>query len=167
VGLGAVAAAARAGASVIAIDLDDRKLELAKQAGAHYRVHSGKESLHDRLLELTGGHGPDVVIEAVGTPGTFRTAVEEVAATGRVVYIGWAKEPVTYETKLFILKELDIMGSRNSLTEFPDVIDMLQRRQFPVESTISRTVGLQEAGDALQAWSEAPQAYSKILVEMA
>ena len=90
-----------------------------------------------------------------------------MAATGRVVYIGWAKEAVTYETKLFILKELDIMGSRNSLTEFPDVIDMLQRRQFPVESTISRTVRLAEAGDALRAWSEAPQAYSKILVEMA
>jgi len=107
------------------------------------------------------------VIEAVGTPGTFLTAVEEVAATGRVVYIGWAKEPVTYETKLFILKELDILGSRNSLTEFPDVIDMLQHRQFPVESTISRTVRLEEAGNALRAWSEAPQAYSKILVEMA
>ena len=167
VGLGAIAAAARAGASVIAIDLDDRKLELAKQAGAHYPVHSGNEPLHEQLLDLTNGHGPDVVIEAVGTPDTFRTAVEEVAATGRVVYIGWAKEAVTYETKLFILKELDIMGSRNSLTEFPDVIDMLQRRQFPVESTISRTVRLAEAGDALRAWSEAPQAYNKILVEMA
>ncbi len=59
------------------------------------------------------------------------------------------------------------MGSRNSLSEFPDVIDMLQRRQFPVESTISRTVGLEGAGDALRAWSESPQAYSKILVEMA
>ena len=70
--------------------------------------------------------------------------MEEVAATGRVVYIGWAKEAVTYETKLFILKELDIISTRNSLTEFPDVIDMLQRRQFPVEATISRTVRLEE-----------------------
>jgi threonine dehydrogenase-like Zn-dependent dehydrogenase len=167
VGLGAIAAAARAGGNVIAIDLDDHKLGLAKQAGAHHAVHSGKQNLHEALQQITGGHGPDVVIEAVGTGDTFRAAVEEVAYTGRVVYIGWAKEPVTYETKLFILKELDIMGSRNSLTEFPDVIEVLQKRQFPVEATISLTVPLSGASDALESWSNSPQSYSKILVEMA
>ncbi|MGA8599155.1 MAG: zinc-binding alcohol dehydrogenase family protein [Bryobacteraceae bacterium] len=167
VGLGAIASAARSGAKVIAIDLDDRKLELAKQAGAAHSVHSGKEDLHESLQSLTGGHGPDVIIEAVGTPGTFRAAVDEVAYTGRVVYIGWAKEPITYETKLFILKELDILGSRNSLDEFPQVIEMLQRREFPVEATVSATVPLSKAGEALKAWSDAPQAFSKILVEMA
>jgi threonine dehydrogenase-like Zn-dependent dehydrogenase len=167
VGLGAIAGSARAGATVIAIDLDDRKLELARKAGAQYSIHSGKQDLHDALQEITGGHGPDVVIEAVGSPATFRAAVEEVAYTGRVAYIGWAKEPITYETKLFILKELDILGSRNSLTEFPQVIEMLQQRRFPVEATISATVPLNKAGEALKAWSDAPQAYSKILVEMA
>lgn len=166
VGLGAISAASRAKARVIAIDLDDRKLQLAQQAGAAHTVHSGKRDLHESLQELTGGHGPDVVIEAVGTPETFRSAVEEVAYTGRVVYIGWAKEPITYETKLFILKELDILGSRNSLDEFPQVIQMLQKGEFPVEATVSATVPLAKAGQALKAWSEAPQAYSKILVEM-
>jgi threonine dehydrogenase-like Zn-dependent dehydrogenase len=167
VGLGAIAASARAGANVIAIDLDDHKLDLARQAGARHTVHSGRQPLHDALLELTSGHGPDVVIEAVGSSETFRAAVEEVAYTGRVVYIGWAKEPITYETKLFILKELDILGSRNSLNEFPQVIEVLQKREFPVEATISATVGLGDAGKTLKAWSDAPQAFSKILVEMA
>ena len=68
--------------------------------------------MHQRLLELTNGLGPDVIIEAIGLPQTFRAAVEEVAFTGRVVYIGYAKEPVAYETRLFVQKELDIMGSR-------------------------------------------------------
>ena len=54
-------------------------------------INSAREPLSQRLLELTDGRGPDVVIEAVGTPGTFRAAVEEVAFTGRVVYIGYAK----------------------------------------------------------------------------
>jgi threonine dehydrogenase-like Zn-dependent dehydrogenase len=166
VGLGAIAGASKLGAQVIAVDLDDRKLELAATAGAAYTVHSGKRNLHEALQDYTAGRGPDVVIEAVGTPDTFRAAVEEVAYTGRVVYLGWAKEPITYETKLFILKELDILGSRNSLTEFPQVIEMLQAKQFPVEATISATVSLDKAGQALKAWSEAPQAYSKILVEM-
>ena len=66
---------------------------------------------------MTEGRGPDVVIEAIGTPATFRSAVEEVAFTGRVVYIGYAKEPVSYETRLFVQKELDVLGSRNALPE--------------------------------------------------
>ena len=70
--------------------------------------------VHARLMELTNGRGPDVVIEAIGLPATYRAAVEEVAYTGRVVYIGWAKEEVAYETRPFVHKELDILGSRNA-----------------------------------------------------
>jgi threonine dehydrogenase-like Zn-dependent dehydrogenase len=166
VGLGVIACAVSRGATVIAIDLDDAKLKLAQQVGAHHAIQSAKQSVHDVLLELTDGHGPDVVVEAVGVPDTYRMAVEEVAHTGRVVYIGWAKEPVSYETKLFVHKELDILGSRNSLTEFPEVIQMLERKQFPVESTISATVPLAGAGNALDRWNAAPQSFTKILVEM-
>jgi threonine dehydrogenase-like Zn-dependent dehydrogenase len=167
VGLGAIACAASLKATVIAIDLDDAKLALARQVGAQHKIDSSKEAVHESLLSMTGGHGPDVIVEAVGVPDTYRMAVEEVAHTGRVVYIGWAKEPVSYETKFFVHKELDILGSRNSLTEFPMVIEMLQRKQFPVEATISATVPLVEAGDALTRWNAAPQAFTKILVEMA
>lgn len=166
VGLGALAAGVTRGATVIAIDLDDSKLELARLAGAQHTINSRSEPLHDRLLELTGGFGPDVVIEAVGTAFTYVLAVEEVAHTGRVVYIGWGKEPVSFETKLFVHKELDILGSRNYLREFPAVIDLLERKRFPVEATISKTVALSEAGEALREWSEAPQLFTKILVEV-
>jgi threonine dehydrogenase-like Zn-dependent dehydrogenase len=93
-------------------------------------------------------------------------AVEEVAQTGRVVYLGWAKEPVTYETRHFVHKELDILGSRNSLNEFPAVIAMLEQHRFPAEATISARVPLEGAGEALRMWSDAPQSYSKILVDM-
>jgi len=166
VGLGVIACAVARGATVIAIDLDDAKLELAQQVGARLTIHSANQPVHETLLEMTGGLGPDVVVEAVGIPDTYRLAVEEVAHTGRVVYIGWAKEPVSYETKLFVHKELDILGSRNSLTEFPDVIEMLEQKRFPVESTISATVPLADAGDALIRWNAAPQSFTKILVEM-
>lgn len=114
VGLGAVAASSSRGARTICIDVDDEKLELARSAGGTDTINSSRESLHHRLLELTEGHGPDVVIEAVGTAATFRAAVEEVSFTGRVVYIGYPKEPVSYETKLFVQKELDVLGSRNA-----------------------------------------------------
>jgi len=166
VGLGAIAGASARSATVIAIDLDDEKLALAKNVGAHHTINSRTGSVHEELQAITGGLGPDVMIEAVGVPNTYCMAVEEVAHTGRVVYIGWAIEPVCYQSKLFVHKELDILGSRNSLTEFPAVIEMLSERAFPVEATISRTVPFSEAGGALRHWSESPQSFTKILVEM-
>jgi threonine dehydrogenase-like Zn-dependent dehydrogenase len=166
VGLGAIAAAASRGARVIAIDLDDAKLELARKAGATERVNSRSAPVKERVDTLTDGYGPVVVIEAVGTPDTYRLAVDLVAHTGRVVYIGWAKEQVSFETKLFVHKELDLLGSRNYLNEFDPVIQILLAKKFPVEETISRTVPLAEAGRALEAWCDSPQAFTKILVDL-
>ncbi len=167
VGLGAVAAASSRGARTICIDLDDGKLELARLAGSAHSINTSREPLHDRLQEMTGGRGPDVVIEAVGTPATFRAAVEHVAFTGRVVYIGYAKEPVSYETKLFVQKELDILGSRNALPEdFREVIQLLESGKFPVDQAVSLVVPLEEAGNALRLWSESPSKFKKILVSL-
>jgi threonine dehydrogenase-like Zn-dependent dehydrogenase len=165
VGLGAVSAAAFRGANVIAIDLDDRKLAIAAGAGAHHLVHSSRENVHARLQEITHGHGPDVVIEAIGRPETFRAAVEEVAFTGRVVYIGYAKDHVSYETRLFVQKELDILGSRNALPQdFKEVIRMFEQKRFPTTEAISAMVPLADAPAILRAWSEDPAAYTKIMI---
>lgn len=167
VGLGAVTASSSSGARTICIDVDDKKLQLAQAAGAAHTINSLREPLHERLLELTDGRGPDVVIEAVGTPTTFRAAVEEVAFTGRVVYIGYAKEPVSYETRLFVQKELDVLGSRNAQPEdFRAVIRLLESRKFPVEQAVSLIVPLEEAPHALRSWSEDPSRYQKILVSL-
>jgi threonine dehydrogenase-like Zn-dependent dehydrogenase len=167
VGLGAISGAARRGATVIGIDIDDAKLFLAQAAGAHFTIHSQRDQLNERLQELTAGRGPDVVIEAIGTAATFRAAVEEVAFTGRVVYIGYAKEPVSYETRLFVQKELDIMGSRNAgPDDFRAVIEMVQQGGFPVDQAISKIVPLAEAAAALEAGSAFPTKFSKILVRV-
>jgi threonine dehydrogenase-like Zn-dependent dehydrogenase len=107
------------------------------------------------------------VIEAVGRPATFRAAVEEVAFTGRVVYIGYAKEPVSYETRLFVQKELDILGSRNAQPEdFHAVVHLLESAQFPVDQAISLVVPLKKAARALRSWSENPSHFKKILVSV-
>lgn len=167
VGLGAIAASHYAGARTVAIDVDDRKLEIARKAGAGTVIHSANESVHNRLREITDGLGPDVIIEAIGRPETFRLAVEEVAFTGRVVYIGYAKEPVSYETRLFVQKELDILGSRNAVPEdFRRVISMLEAGGFPVDDAVSAIVPLEEAPRALQQWSEQPSRFSKIMVNV-
>ncbi|MDE6170184.1 MAG: alcohol dehydrogenase catalytic domain-containing protein, partial [Duncaniella sp.] len=88
IGLGAIVRAALRGATVIAIDLDDEKLALARELGATYSINSATSNLADELSRLTDGHGPDVVIEAVGSPFTYVAAVDNVAFCGRVVCIG-------------------------------------------------------------------------------
>lgn len=167
VGLGVVAAASARHARTICIDVDDEKLELARMAGGQLTINSAREPLHDRLLEMTAGRGPDVAIEAIGTAATFRAAVDEVAFTGRVVYIGYAKEPVSYETRLFVQKELDVLGSRNAQPEdFEAVIELLETHLFPVDQAVSLIVPFQDAVDALRSWSDNPSRFRKIMVSM-
>jgi threonine dehydrogenase-like Zn-dependent dehydrogenase len=168
IGLGAIASAAFRGAITIAIDMDDRKLEIARKAGAAHLINTATQDLHTRLAEITSGLGPDVAIEAIGLPLTFRAAVEEVAFTGRVVYIGYTKEPVSYETRLFVQKELDILGSRNALPEdFRAVIRMLESGKFPVEDAVSAIVPPEEAAHMLADWSAKPGKFTKIMVQFA
>lgn len=165
IGLGAISGAAERGARVIAVDLDEAKLALAAEAGATVVLNSRGESLHERLMELTGGEGPEVMIEAVGLPATFRAAVEEVCFAGRVVYIGYAKAPVEYETKLFVQKELDVLGSRNAeRADFEAVIRMLQAGRFPVDKAITRSVSIDEAPQTMRDWDASPLQFTKIQI---
>ena len=166
VGLGAVVRSALRGATVIAADIDDSKLALARQLGASHVVNTLTEDVHARLQEITSGTGPDVVIEAVGNPYTYRMAVDEVAFTGRVVCIGYANSEVSFQTKYFVQKELDIRGSRNALPEdFRAVIRYMQNGECPVERLVSMIVKPEEAESAMVRWSESPGSIFRILVD--
>jgi 2-desacetyl-2-hydroxyethyl bacteriochlorophyllide A dehydrogenase len=168
IGLGVLAAAAEQGASVIAIDVGERKLALARKVGARHTINSALTDLHEELRALSDGQGPHVIIEAVGIPQTFRAAVDEACFGGRVVYIGYAKKPVEYDTRFIVQRELDIMGSRNALADdFRAVIAFLERGTFPVDEVVTHVVPLEKAGEVLAAWSEHPAEFTKIHVEIA
>ncbi|WOO40258.1 zinc-binding alcohol dehydrogenase family protein [Rubellicoccus peritrichatus] len=167
IGLGVIAGAAERGARVVAVDIDAAKLDLALKAGAKEVINSAEQSLADEVTRLTNDDGVDVVIEAIGLPQTFQAAVELVCFAGRVVYVGYAKAPVEYETKLFVQKELDVLGSRNATPkDFQAVITMLENGRFPVDLALTKTVSLDEAGEAMQAWSDNPSVVTKIQVEL-
>ena len=166
IGMGAIVRASLRGATVIAVDLDDEKLELARKVGATYVINSKTENVHERMLQLTDGLGADVVIEAVGSPVTYVMAVDEVGFTGRVVCIGYAKSPVEFQTKLFVQKELDIRGSRNALpADFRAVINYLQTGVCPIDKLISRIAEPEEAAAAMADWAAAPGKVFRILVK--
>lgn len=166
IGVGAIVRASLRGATVIAVDLDDEKLALAKTLGATYTINSKTEDLHARLQAITSGEGPDVVIEAVGSPATYVTAVNEVAFTGRVVCIGYAKTEISFQTKLFVQKELDIRGSRNALPEdFRAVIRYMRQGSCPVDQLISRIAEPEEAFQAMKGWAANPAKVFRVLVK--
>ena len=157
VGMGAVVRAVA--------DIDDEKLTLAKQMGASYVVNTQTDDVHARLLEMTSGFGPDVVIEAVGSTPTYQMAVNEVAFTGRVVCIGYAKTEVSFQTKYFVQKELDIRGSRNAQpSDFRAVIHYLERGTCPVDRLISNEVIPEGALNAMEQWAANPGKVFRILV---
>ena len=165
VGLGAVIRSARRGATVIAADIDDGKLALAKELGAAHVINTCTEDVHARLDEITCGFFPDVIIEAVGSPATYRMAVDEASFTGRVICIGYAKSEVSFQTKHFVQKELDIRGSRNALpSDFRAVIRYLQENTCPVDKLVSKTTTPDDAEQAIREWSEAPGKVFRILV---
>lgn len=167
IGVGVIAAAAGKGATVIAIDVADEKLALAKRVGAAHTINSSHQDLHPALQELTDRQGPQVMIEAVGLPATFRSAIEETAFAGRVVYIGYSKKPVEYDTRHFVQRELDVLGSRNALPEdFRAVIQYLESGRLPIDEVITKTVSLDDAGNALAEWDANPGAFCKIQVEL-
>lgn len=168
IGLGCIAGAAAQGATIIAADLDDTKLEIARAVGATHLLNANNRPLLDQVLPLTNNLGADVVIEAVGSPVTFTSAIDIVTFTGRVVYIGYSKTHVTYDTALFVKKELDIRGSRNATHEnFQDVITAIRSGKVPTQKIITQTVPLEEAPEALDTWDKNGGHITKIHVELA
>ena len=131
-----------------------------------HTINSMTENVHECLTKITEGLGPDVVIEAVGSPATYVMAVNEVGFTGRVVCIGYAKSEVSFQTKYFVQKELDIRGSRNALpTDFRAVIRYMEQGTCPKNELISKVVKPEAAIQAMKEWAAAPGKVFRILVE--
>jgi 2-desacetyl-2-hydroxyethyl bacteriochlorophyllide A dehydrogenase len=167
IGSGSIISAALRKARVIAVDIDDKKLTLARELGAQFTINSLKDNVHEVLEKITNGHGPSVVIEAAGNPETYLLAINEVAFTGSVVYIGYVKDEVAFQTKFFVQKEINIMGSRNAASkDFEAVIQYLETGKCPVNKLISRVVSMKETAETIRFWSEHPGEIVKILVKL-
>ncbi|MBA8839075.1 zinc-binding alcohol dehydrogenase family protein [Ochrobactrum sp. RH2CCR150] len=166
IGMGVLIGAVARGAKVIAIDPSAEKRELALQFGATHVLESGDDVVQ-KVMELTGDDGVDVAFEAVGLPITFTQAVDLACFAGRVVYVGYSKSPVTYQTQFFNLKELDIMGSRNAtLTDFEAVVAHLEKLGADADKLISKVFPFEEAEQALPYW-DGDRNVLKIVIERA
>ncbi|MFE0641420.1 S-(hydroxymethyl)mycothiol dehydrogenase [Streptomyces sp. NPDC058877] len=157
VGDAAVVGSRLAGAAkIIAVDIDDRKLDKAREMGATHTVNSRSSDPVEAVRELTGGFGADVVIEAVGLPETYRQAFYARDLAGTVVLVG-VPSP---ETKLE-LPLLDVFGRGGSLKsswygdclpsrDFPMLVDLHQQGRIDLGAFVTETIGL---GDVEKAFA--------------
>jgi len=167
IGLGAIAASVQENAKVIAVDIDENKLLVSDKIGASYTINSEKNNLHKNIREITKGHGPDVIIEAVGSPETYITAINEIGFTGRVVCVGYTSEMISFATKLFVQKEIDILGSRNaSPSNFRSVVKYLEQIDYNINELISHIINMNEVPEVMQVWAEKPSEIRKIIVDL-
>ncbi|MCW2606339.1 MAG: mycothiol-dependent formaldehyde dehydrogenase [Frankiales bacterium] len=155
VGDAAIAGAVYAGArQVVAVDLDDRKLEWAKGFGATHTLNAGSGDVVQALKDLTGGFGPDVVIDAVGIPATYQQAFEARDLAGTVVLVGVPSPEARLDLPLMeyfgrggALKSSwygDCLPSR----DFPLLIDLYLQGRFDLEAFVTERIGLEDVEEA-------------------
>lgn len=155
VGNAAVAGARLAGASrIIAVDLDDRKLEWARGLGATHTVNGRTDDVVKAIQALTGGNGADVVIDAVGRPETYQQAFYARDLAGTVVLVGVPTPEMKLELPL-----LDVFGRGGSLKsswygdclperDFPLLIDLYLQGRLDLDAFVSETIPLDGVEDA-------------------
>jgi len=156
VGDAAIAGAALAGArQVIGIDVDSRKLEWARRFGATHTVDASRQDPVEAVRQLCGGTGADVVVEAVGSPETYRQAFFARDLAGTLVQVGVPDPTMTVE-----LPMIELFGRGGALKsswygdclptrDFPMLIDLYLSGQLDLDGFVSETIGLDDVEGAL------------------
>jgi L-iditol 2-dehydrogenase len=134
--------------NVIAIDIDDRKLALARELGAHHALRSDVGDVPAEIARLTGGHGADYSFEVVGFAPTLDLAIRAVRKGGGVVLVGNLAPKAEFAMQLVIARELTLYGSCASAGEYPLSLDLIARGIIKVAPLISAIAPLAEG----EAW---------------
>jgi L-iditol 2-dehydrogenase len=140
-----IQAARRAGCGrLIAIDLEDSKLELALKFGADVAINAKDPDLQSKILESTHGRGADIAYEAVGADAPFNTAVTSLRKGGVLTLIGNLLPTVEMPLQKIVTREISLLGSCASSGEYPACIDLLARGAIDVSAFISACAPLDE-----------------------
>jgi S-(hydroxymethyl)mycothiol dehydrogenase len=155
VGDAAIAGAKLAGAStIVAVDIDDRKLAWAKQFGATHTVNSKQTDAVEAVKAATNGFGADVTIDAVGHPAVFEQAFYARDLAGRVVLVGVPAPDMTITLPL-----IEVFGRGGAIKsswygdclpsrDFPMLVDLYRQGRFPLEDFVTEAIGLDDVEEA-------------------
>jgi alcohol dehydrogenase len=140
---------------IIAVDLDETRLERARQFGADVTVRSGAEKVTERVMEWTHGAGVDVAMEAVGTPETFELCADLVKPGGRVANIGVHGKPVCLHLERLWAHNITITTRLVDTVSIPQLLKLIQAGRFDPTVFATHTFALSEAMAAYDVFSRA------------
>ncbi|HUC84147.1 MAG TPA: galactitol-1-phosphate 5-dehydrogenase [Candidatus Acidoferrales bacterium] len=147
---------------IIAIDLDEGRLALAKKMGARNTFKSGDPSLLEKIRGLTHGRGVDAAFEVVGLPATVTTAIECVRKGGSVTLVGNLKPRVDLPLQAVVTRELTLLGTCASAGEYPACLELIANGRIDVTELISAIAPLEEGAQ----WFERLYAGEKGLMKV-
>jgi len=149
VGINIVQVAAAAGATVIAVDISESKLEAAKKLGASATINPKQEELRKQTKKLLDG-GADIAIEAIGNPTTIEQAIECVRPGGRVCVVGYSDKTATLNASRLMFRELEIVGSLGCRpVDYPAIIQMVARGLIKLQPVVTAKFPLEQISEAL------------------
>ena len=161
-----------AAAWVCAVDVLNNRLDIARKMGADLTINASVDDPVKKILSQTGGFGVDRVIECVGTyveisgqPGPVQQAVKIARSGGRVVVMGLGAQLTPVFWKECVFKELQIVGSRVTLGDYPRALRLMELKKFHPDLLISEVVTMNELDKAFHLLEEKPDQYLKILVK--
>ncbi len=145
VGLNIVQCAAVAGGRVIAIDLNEERLEIARTLGAEETINPERvERLDKHVRKLTGG-GVDVAFEAIGQPKTIEMAFSLLRKGARLCVIGFSHEPATIPVGKLMFFELELVGSLGcGGGDYPEIVELVRQGKLQLDPVVSGTIPLEE-----------------------
>ena len=155
VGINAVQLASAAGGYVIAVDINDRKLQWATEFGAAKTINATKvERVSKEVKKLTGG-GVDIAMEVIGNPKTIEDAFESVRIGGRLVVVGYTNEAISIVAGKIMFKEIEIVGSLGCRpVDYIPLIRMAAQGRIDVKRLVTHRFRLDELAKAFEVMKE-------------
>ena len=151
VGLSTIQMAAAVGGNVIAVDIFDQKLEMAKKFGAAHAINAKtEENVPKTIRKMTGG-GADIALEVIGNPITIQQAFNSVRWGGRVVVVGYSAKETIIDSARLMFREIEIKGSLGcGPQDFPKLIEMIKLGKIKVKEMVTHKFKLDEINDGFK-----------------
>jgi len=129
---------------IIAVDLEDNKLDMAIKLGATVTLNPVRDNIQDEVFRLSEGRGADIAFEAVGVPETVKAAIEGTRKGATVTLVGNISPAVEIPLQSVVTRELRLQGSCGIAGEFPAVLDMIARGEINTKAFLSAEAPLSE-----------------------
>jgi L-iditol 2-dehydrogenase len=150
---------------IIAVDLDQKRLDLAGQLGADLALKSDASDVHAETMRLTRGRGADVTFEVVGIGPTVQLAADCLRKGGQLVLVGILAATVELPVQSIVTRELSLIGSYCSSGEYPACLDLMMRGAIDVAPLLSAVAPLSEGPQWFQRLHSGKEPIMKVILE--